>query len=278
MAAYIGHLSTTSGDGPEVVIKLEGTDVVVMTPDEKLHVWPVDLVRITGVSSPRFRITFDGEVAVFSAHHPSRFLFEFVPALEAVRGASHSTATPDQSGAFRPEADDGSSNLEGNGGAGHDEAIAPYEAVHSSEIPPTRLRGSHWSEPDGTAMSSLLRAAASSSDRTRLNRASIDPRPQPKGGTEPQASLRSLPRLRRWLRRDAPCSHVWAPRTIAGRSAEICTKCSEVVLGGEPTNSVIDLTDDGLANAFGEPDSFRDRLSGRNRRRKRTAGSSRKGD
>lgn len=81
MTAYIGHLSTTSGDGPEVAIKIDGASVCVLTPDERSHVWPAPLIKVTGVSSPRFWITFDDELAVFTAHHPSKFLFEFVPAL-----------------------------------------------------------------------------------------------------------------------------------------------------------------------------------------------------
>jgi len=102
MAAYIGHLSTTAGDGPEVVIKLAGLDVVVVTPDERHHVWPAHLVKITGVASPRFRIAFDDETAVFTAHHPSRFLFEFIPALQRVRTAAARTAgVADQSSRTR---------------------------------------------------------------------------------------------------------------------------------------------------------------------------------
>jgi hypothetical protein len=95
MTAYIGHLSTTSGDGPEVVIKIDGASVCVFTPDERSHVWPAPLIKVTGVSSPRFWITFDDELAVFTAHHPSKFLFEFVPALrEAQELASQQGFVP----------------------------------------------------------------------------------------------------------------------------------------------------------------------------------------
>ena len=136
MAAYIGHLSTASGDGPEVVIKIEGTDVVVVTPDGKIHIWPVELVRITGVSSPRFRITVDGDVAVFTAHHPSRFLFGFVPPLAAARGKIVASGNQEQDGAAQPEDDRGLSDSSKAGTAPNEEqARATVSIVSTVTLP-----------------------------------------------------------------------------------------------------------------------------------------------
>ncbi len=263
MAAYIGHLSTTSGDGPEVVLKIEGTDVIVVMPDEKLHVWPVDLVRITGVSSPRFKLSFDGDVAVFTAHHPSRFLFEFIPALEAARDTLLDADSPIQDGATQPEDD----RVDSEGGRHQPEVAAIENVSLEPEPPPTRLRGSHWSNLDGTAISSLLKAAATSRNRPRPARKTTEPDHESNGEAAPETSPAPLPRRRGWLRRESSCPHVWVPRTIAGRSAQICTECSEVVLTDKSTGTVIDLTDRALGNGSDQSNTLRDRLTGRTRRK-----------
>ena len=304
MTAYIGHLSTTSGDGPEVVIKLEGTEVIVLTPDERRHVWPAGLVKVTAVTSPRFWIAFDDEVAVFTAHHPSQFLFGFVPELANARlesteadqadggPPSGSPATP------RPGYDPDHATAEkarpigveagqSHTGAGIHQAAAPAAgpAPRSSMRKP---KGPHWSTADGAAGigSSLLRAAAS----TRADRqtARPDPDPEPASEAESPAPRQPLtayrPRRRRWSRRATECTHEWVPRTIGGYEGQICVECFEVSLirdpvsaqpsaeTPEPDHVVVDLTDAASREEAAASGSLLERLAGQYRAAQRTVG------
>ena len=85
MSAYRGHLTTVVGDGPEVLIKLSGPTVQVLTPDGRVHTWPSEGVRVTGISGSRFWLAFDDEIAVFAPEHPEAFMLEFLPGLKAAR-------------------------------------------------------------------------------------------------------------------------------------------------------------------------------------------------
>lgn len=92
MSAYRGHLTTVVGDGPEVVIKLSGQWVRVLTPDGNVHTWPSDEVRVTGISGDRFWLAFDGEIAVFAPEEPEAFMLEFLPGLKAARTVADAIA------------------------------------------------------------------------------------------------------------------------------------------------------------------------------------------
>ena len=92
MSAYRGHLTTVVGDGPEVVIKLSGQWVRVLTPDGQVHTWPSADVRVTGISGDRFWLAFDGEIAVFAPEEPDAFMLEFLPGLKAARTVADALA------------------------------------------------------------------------------------------------------------------------------------------------------------------------------------------
>ena len=92
MTAYRGHLTTVVGDGPEVVLKLSGHTVRVLTPDGRVHTWPSQDVRVTGISGDRFWIAFQGEIAVFAPEEPQAFMLEFLPGLKAARTVADSIA------------------------------------------------------------------------------------------------------------------------------------------------------------------------------------------
>ena len=92
MSAYRGHLTTVVGDGPEVVIKLSGNEVRVLTPDGRVHTWPSSDVRVTGISGDRFWIAFQGEIAVFAPEHPEEFMLEFLPGLKTARTVADAIA------------------------------------------------------------------------------------------------------------------------------------------------------------------------------------------
>ena len=92
MNAYRGHLTTVVGDGPEVVIKLAGHTVRVLTPDGRVHTWPSQDVRVTGISGDRFWIAFEGEIAVYAPEEPQAFMLEFLPGLKAARTVADTIA------------------------------------------------------------------------------------------------------------------------------------------------------------------------------------------
>lgn len=256
MAAYIGHLSTTAGDGPEVVIKLVGLDVVVTTPDERRHVWPVGRVRVTGVASPRFRIAFDDEDAVFTAHHPSRFLFEFVPALQRARAAAaqmaHGSPDPVQPIAEQPPATVPTPEPQPSAIAEPAGPPPVLEQPAQAPAPPATeadaARGSHWVTPeDSGAGSRLLRETHDAPAVPPL--VHVEDHDEPVD-LDPQPLTAYRPR-RRWFRRNRPCEHDWQPRVIGGYRGRICTVCFEVSLTRETAapgdeQIIVDLTDGAL--------------------------------
>ena len=92
MSAYRGHLTTVTGDGPEVVIKLSGQTVRVRTPDGHVHTWPSQDVRVTGISGDRFWLAFEDEIAVFAPEEAQSFMLEFLPGLKAARTVAKTIA------------------------------------------------------------------------------------------------------------------------------------------------------------------------------------------
>ena len=123
MNAYRGHLTTVVGDGPEVVIKLSGEMVRVLTPDGKVHTWPSEDVRVTGISGDRFWIAFAGEIAVFAPEEPESFMLEFLPGLKAARTVAEAIA------ASSPDDEDNRQSWTPDGG--------PRSAAASSFEPPS---------------------------------------------------------------------------------------------------------------------------------------------
>lgn len=103
MTAYRGHLTTVVGDGPEVVIKLSGQTVRVLTPDGRIHTWPSGDVRVTGISGDRFWLAFDGEIAVFAPEEPEQFMLEFLPGLESARTVATAIAAATEEPESEPE-------------------------------------------------------------------------------------------------------------------------------------------------------------------------------
>ncbi len=146
MSAYRGHLTTVVGDGPEVVIKLSGQWVRVLTPDGNVHTWPSDEVRVTGISGDRFWLAFDGEIAVFAPEEPEAFMLEFLPGLKAARTVADAIAA-----ARPPEHLPGDDEREtwtpdqgprvartGAEAAEPDEATEPTQDAEPEPAPPTR--------------------------------------------------------------------------------------------------------------------------------------------
>ena len=134
MSAYRGHLTTVVGDGPDVVMKLNGQWVRVLTPDGRVHSWPSEDVHVTGISGNRFWIAFEGEIAVFTPDEPEAFMLEFLPGLTAARtvaAAIEATGVEDRTDGVVSDALD----LRTSSGFNDDTSPRPHVVARKAHLP-----------------------------------------------------------------------------------------------------------------------------------------------
>lgn len=87
----LGRFLEDEGRTVDAELRLAGIEVTIVEVGETTRSFPVDDFSVVGVSSPRFRLSLDGDIRVFEADAPSRFIFDFAP---KVRERRRGMATP----------------------------------------------------------------------------------------------------------------------------------------------------------------------------------------
>ena len=207
MSAYRGHLTTVVGDGPEVVIKLSGQLVQVLTPDGKVHSWPSEDVRVTGISGNRFWIAFSGEIAVFSPEEPESFMLEFLPGLKAARTVADAIAATQPLSDLAESNDRDSWTPDGGPRSAQETAI--------TDPPPLEPPSRKHVVAHRPHLPQLAEHIQANSNGDALMTQAI---PLAEEDNEPK---------RRWWNRSEPdtCSHDWEQISDEGQFFRVCTNC-----------------------------------------------------